>query len=173
MIKNINLPLLDSDIKNLTAGDHVYLSGKMLVLRDAGHKLAFNECLQGNLSLNLKGQTIYYMAPCPAKKGDIIGSCGPTTASRMDKYTPLFHSLGLKATIGKGDRCLEVYEAIKNTNSIYFCAIGGAGALYQECVTYSKVIGYPQLGTEALLEICVRNFPVIVGIDVLGKSIFK
>lgn len=173
MIK-IDLPLNDEKIKSLKAGDNVFLNGKILTGRDAAHNRLF-DCIEAGKELPFKitNQTIYYVGACPPKKGKICGSCGPTTSARMDSFTPLLLKNGLKGMIGKGDRKPEVYDAIKKYNAVYFAAIGGAGALYASCVTDLKKVAYDDLGTEAVLELTVEDFPVIVAIDCLGNSIFR
>ncbi len=171
MIKNISLPISDEDIKTLRAGDAVLLSGKLLTGRDAAHKRIVEGL--GRLPFEIKGQTIYYVGPCPAKEGCVIGSCGPTTSYRMDPYAPTLMDNGLKAMIGKGMRGDAVIDAIVRNKCVYFAAIGGAGAMYSTLVKQAKVIAYDDLGTEAVRELVVENFPVIVAIDSLGNSIYK
>lgn len=172
MIK-INLPLNKNSIKQLKAGDQVLLSGKIITGRDAAHKRLYDCLIKGEkLPLDILNQTIYYVGACPPKTGRVCGACGPTTSMRMDKFTPELLENGLKGMIGKGDRSLEVYNAIKKYGAIYFAAIGGAGALYSECVTGLKELAYPELLTEAVLELVIKDFPVIVAIDSLGNSIY-
>jgi len=170
----LNLPLNEKVIKSLKAGDQVLLNGEILTARDAAHKRIF-DCIQKNrpLPVELKNQIIYYTGACPAKKGYALGSCGPTTSSRMDQYTPTLLDLGLKATIGKGDRGKCVYEAIKKHCAVYFAAIGGAGALYAKCVKSAEILAYPDLGAECIMRLSVEDFPVIVAIDYLSDSIYK
>ena len=172
MIKSINLPLQKKDAEALNVGDTVYLNGSMFVFRDAGHKRLFQSIDNGCPDIDYKGETIYFMGPCPALEGQIMGSCGPTTSCRMDKYTPYMFNTGLAAQIGKGKRSADCVEAIKRNKGVYFAAIGGAGAIYSSCVTDVKEICYPDLGTEAIRRITVNNFPVIVAVDSKGRDIY-
>lgn len=173
MIKKIKLPITDKDIEGLKAGDAVLLSGKMLTGRDAAHKRIVEAINNGNLPFDIKGVTIYYVGPCPAKEGAVIGSCGPTTSYRMDPYAPVLLDNGLKAMIGKGGRSREVVDAIKRNKGVYFAAIGGAGAMYSMTVKQAQVIAYEDLGTEAVRQLCVEEFPVIVAIDSKGNNIYE
>ncbi len=171
--KRISLPLTDEVIDTLRVGDRVLLSGEMTVARDAAHKRIYEAILSGEEPpVDLKGAVIYYMGPSPAREGRPIGSAGPTTSGRMDKYTPTFLSLGVKATVGKGARSAEVTEAIAKNHAVYFAAVGGCGALLSKCITSSRVICYPDLGAEAVLRITVEDFPVIVAVDCTGSSIY-
>lgn len=175
MLNNIiklSLPLDKNKLTQLKAGDRVLLSGKMLVFRDAGHKMLFESISQGNQSFDFKGQTIYFMGPCPAQEGEVIGSAGPTTSCRMDKYTPYMLQNGLVAQIGKGKRDEASKQAFVKNKRVYFIAIGGAGAYYQKSIKSAKVVCYPQLGTEAVREITVQDFAVIVGIDTSGNDVY-
>lgn len=169
----IDLPFNKEIIRTLRAGDSVLLSGKMLVFRDAGHKRLYESMLSGTPTFDLRGQTVYFMGPCPARAGEVIGSAGPTTSCRMDKYTPYFFDRGLIAQIGKGKRNEESIRAIVRNGGIYFAAIGGAGAIYQTCITAAKVLYYEDLGTEAVREITVKDFPVIVAVDSRGNSVYR
>ena len=172
-MKKINLPLNENQIKQLKAGDQVLLSGKIITGRDAAHKRLYECLVKGEKPpIDILNQTIYYVGACPPKPGRICGSCGPTTSSRMDKFTPILLESGLKGMIGKGDRGAEVYEAIKKHGAVYFAAIGGAGALYETCVTGLKTLAYEALLTEAVLELTIKDFPVITAIDSLGNSIY-
>ena len=173
MEKHLTLPLSKEDAQNLRAGDYVYLSGEMFTARDAAHKRmdeALNE--SKTLPINIEGTTIYYMGPSPAREGRPIGSAGPTTAGRMDKYTPRLLDLGLRCMIGKGKRTLEVKEAIVRNKAVYFAAVGGAGALLSKAITSSEVVAYDDLGTEAIRKLTVKDFPVIVVIDSLGNNLY-
>ncbi len=172
MIKRIHLPIKEEDLCDLHAGDAVLLTGKMLTGRDAAHKRMVEAIKNGNLPFEISGQTIYYVGPCPAKEGAVIGSCGPTTSYRMDPYAPTLMDNGLKAMIGKGGRSKEVTAAIIRNGCVYFAAIGGAGAMYSERVKSAKVIAYDDLGTEAVRELTVEDFPVIVAIDTSGKCVY-
>lgn len=172
MIKRIQLPIKEEDIADLNVGDAVLLTGKMLTGRDAAHKRMVEAIKNGSLPFEISGQTIYYVGPCPSKEGAVIGSCGPTTSYRMDPYAPTLMDNGLKAMIGKGGRSKEVVSAIVRNGCVYFAAIGGAGAIYSEHVKSAKVIAYEDLGTEAVRELWVEDFPVIVAIDRNGKCVY-
>ena len=174
MKKYIQAPLLEDEIKELQAGDYVFITGKIYTARDAAHK-RMDEALkkQEKLPIDLANNVIYYMGPSPAREGKVIGSAGPTTASRMDKYTPTLLDLGLKGMIGKGKRTEDVRQAIVRNNAVYFAAVGGAGALLSKCIKESKVIAYDDLGTEAIRELQVENFPVIVVIDNKGNNLYE
>ena len=171
---NINVPLLDEDIEKLTAGDYVYLSGTIYTARDAAH-LRMDETLNEGktLPIDLANNVIYYMGPSPAREGRPIGSAGPTTASRMDKYTPRLLDLGLKGMIGKGKRSAAVQEAIVRNHCVYFAAVGGAGALLSKSIIKSEVIAYDDLGTEAIRKLEVKDFPVVVVIDAKGSNLYE
>ena len=174
MDKKINLPITAEIAKDLKAGDYVYLTGEMYVARDAAHKRLMELIENGHeLPIELENATIYYMGPSPAREGRPIGSAGPTTASRMDKYAPTLLDLGLKAMIGKGKRTPEVLEAIKRNNAVYFAAIGGAGALLSKCIVESEIVCYEDLGAEAIRKIKVVNFPVIVVGDCHGNNLYE
>ena len=163
MDRHIKVPIAKEDAKILRAGDYVYITGIIYTARDAAHKRMY-EILQkgGELPINLKEQVIYYMGPSPARKDYPIGSAGPTTASRMDKYTPQLLDLGLGAMIGKGKRSPSVVDAIIRNGAVYFAAVGGAGALLSKCIKKSEVIAYEDLGTEAIRRLEVENFTAIV-----------
>lgn len=173
MEKHITLPLTEKTVLDLNAGDYVYLSGTIYTARDAAHK-RMDEALQSNSSLpiNMKGNTIYYMGPSPARDGRPIGSAGPTTASRMDKYAPKLLDLGLKGMIGKGRRSTQVVDAIIRNKAVYFAAVGGAGALLSKAIVSSEVVAYEDLGTEAIRKLEVINFPAIVVIDSKGNNLY-
>ena len=174
MDKKINLPITAEIAKDLKAGDYVYLTGEMYVARDAAHKRLMELIENGHkLPIELENATIYYMGPSPAREGRPIGSAGPTTASRMDKYAPTLLDLGLKAMIGKGKRTPEVLEAIKRNNAVYFAAIGGAGALLSKCIVESEIVCYEDLGAEAIRKIKVVDFPVIVVGDCHGNNLYE
>lgn len=174
MEKKIHAPLVSEEIKELRAGDYVYITGTVYTARDAAHKRMEEALNQGNpLPLNLKDNVIYYMGPSPARQGRPIGSAGPTTASRMDKYTPRLLDLGLKGMIGKGKRTPEVAEAIVRNQAVYFAAVGGAGALLSKCIVESQVIAYEDLGTEAIRKLTVKDFPAVVVIDSLGNNLYE
>lgn len=173
MDKYIQAPLSEADIKSLHAGDYVYITGTVFVARDAAHKRMF-EAVQKKetLPMEMKNQIIYYMGPSPARKGRPIGSAGPTTASRMDKYTPTFLDMGLKGMIGKGKRSQEVREAIVRNKAVYFAAVGGAGALLSKKILKSEVIAYDDLGAEAIRKLEVEYFPAVVVIDSEGNNLY-
>lgn len=166
MDKYITVPITDEVVSDLKAGDYVYISGTIYTARDAAHKRMYDSLMNGeDIPMELKNNVIYYLGPSPAKEGQVIGSAGPTTSSRMDKYTPLLLEKGLKGMIGKGKRSKEVKEAMKENNAVYFAAIGGAGALLSKCIKSAEVIAYDDLGTEAIRKLEVENLPVIVVID--------
>lgn len=174
MEKYIQAPLSKADIESLHSGDYVYITGTIFVARDAAHKRMF-EALQKKevLPMEMKNQIIYYMGPSPARKGRPIGSAGPTTASRMDKYAPTFLDMGLKGMIGKGKRSKEVKEAIVRNGAVYFAAVGGAGALLSKKILKSEVIAYDDLGAEAIRKLEVEYFPAIVVIDSKGNNLYE
>ncbi|HCW22227.1 MAG TPA: Fe-S-containing hydro-lyase [Lachnospiraceae bacterium] len=173
MEKHIVAPLTDEEIRNLTAGDMVFLTGTIYTARDAAHKRMAQTLKEGGkLPFDLTGNVIYYMGPSPAREGKVIGAAGPTTAGRMDSYTPQLLDLGLKGMIGKGRRSKEVHEAIVRNGAVYFAAIGGAGALLSRCITSAEVIAYDDLGTEAIRRLTVKDFPAIVVIDSTGKDLY-
>lgn len=172
--KIIHTPITEEITKTLHAGDYVYLSGTIYVARDASHKRMIEALDRGEeLPLHIEDSTIYYMGPSPAREGRTIGSAGPTTATRMDKYAPRLLDLGQKAMIGKGKRSKEVIDAIIRNHAVYFAAVGGAGALLSKCITSSEIVTYEDLGTEAILEITIENFPVVVVIDSKGNDLYE
>lgn len=174
MEKEIKLPITEEISRQLKSGDYVYITGEMYVARDAAHKRMI-EALEKNenLPIEIKDSTIYYMGPSPARESRPIGSAGPTTATRMDKYAPKLLDLGEKAMIGKGKRSQEVIEAIKRNSAVYLAAVGGAGALLSKCIKKSEVICYEDLGAEAIRKIYVENFPAIVVIDSEGNNLYE
>lgn len=174
MDRHISVPLEDETAASLRAGDYVYLTGTIYTARDAAHK-RMAEILAGGgqLPLEMEHNVIYYMGPSPAREGRPIGSAGPTTASRMDKYAPALLDLGLKGMIGKGKRSREVKEALVRNGAVYFAAVGGAGALLSRSVTDSQVIAYDDLGTEAIRRLEIRDFPVIVVMDSVGNDLYE
>ena len=166
MEKYINTPIDDKIVSELKAGDYVYLTGTVYTARDAAHKRLYEALQRGeDIPLELQNNLIYYLGPSPAREGQVIGSAGPTTSSRMDKYTPLLLEKGLKGMIGKGKRSDEVIESMHKNHAVYFAAIGGAGALLSKCIKKSEVIAYEDLGTEAIRKLEVENLPIIVVID--------
>lgn len=174
MERHITVPFNRETVATLKAGDYVYISGTVYTARDAAHK-RMQEALETGetLPLELSGNVIYYMGPSPAREGRPIGSAGPTTASRMDKYAPKLLDLGLTGMIGKGKRSQAVRDAIVRNQSVYFAAVGGAGALLSKAITKSEVIAYDDLGTEAIRKLEVVNFPVIVVIDAQGNNLYE
>lgn len=174
MDKYIEAPFNEETVRELKSGDYVYITGTIYTARDAAHKRMYDSLKHGQeLPFQIKDQVIYYMGPSPAREGRPIGSAGPTTASRMDKYTPELLDLGLRGMIGKGKRTNEVREAIVRNGAVYFAAVGGAGALLSKSVIASEVIAYDDLGTEAVRKLQVRNFPVIVVIDSEGNNLYE
>lgn len=169
----ITTPLTKDKIKELKAGDMVYITGTLYTARDAAHKRMSEALKNGEkLPIDVKNEIIYYMGPSPSREGRPIGSAGPTTSSRMDKYTPDLLDLGLCGMIGKGKRSEEVKNAVIRNGAVYFAAIGGAGALLSKCITKSEVIAYEDLGTEAIRKLMVEDFPVIVVMDCMGNSLY-
>lgn len=174
MDKYINVPLGNEDACSLQAGDYVYLSGTIYTARDAAHKRMYDALAAKEvLPIEMMNNVIYYMGPSPAREGRAIGSAGPTTASRMDKYAPALLDLGLKGMIGKGKRSGEVKDAIVRNGAVYFAAVGGAGALLSKSIVASEVIAYDDLGTEAIRKLTVKDFPVIVVIDAEGNDLYE
>lgn len=174
MDKHITAPISGEEIKALRAGDYVYITGTIYTARDAAHKRMDEVLKRGEeLPIPLKGNLIYYMGPSPAREGRPIGSAGPTTASRMDKYAPCLLDLGLGGMIGKGKRKKEVLDAVIRNKSVYFAAVGGAGALLSKCIVQSEVVAYDDLGTEAIRKLKVDNLPVIVVADCEGGNLYE
>lgn len=174
MEKHINVPLDDAMAASLKAGDYVYLTGTIYTARDAAHKRMYDALEKAEpLPLEMKNNVIYYMGPSPARTGRPIGSAGPTTASRMDKYAPALLDLGLKGMIGKGRRTNEVKEAVMRNGAVYFAAVGGAGALLSRSIISSQIIAYDDLGTEAIRRLEVKDFPVIVVMDAQGNDLYE
>ena len=174
MEKHMTVPAGKDQLCQLKVGDYVYLTGTIYTARDAAHKRMNESIDQGEkLPVKLEEQVIYYMGPSPAREGRPIGSAGPTTASRMDKYAPRLLDLGLGAMIGKGKRTQEVIDAIIRNESVYFAAVGGAGALLSKCIKRSEVVAYDDLGAEAIRRLEIENFPVIVVIDKDGNNLYE
>lgn len=174
MEKHIKVPLTKEVAASLEAGDYVYLSGTIYTARDAAHKRLF-EAINNHddLPIDVHNETIYYLGPTPERKNQVIGSAGPTTSSRMDKYTPDLLDLGLLGMIGKGKRSEAVIESIKKNGAVYFAAVGGAGALLSKCIIKSELIAYDDLGTEAIRKLEVKDFPVFVVIDSNGNNLYE
>lgn len=174
MERHIKAPITPEEAKELKAGDYIYITGIIYTARDAAHKRMQEALDKGEeLPFPIKGNMIYYMGPSPAREGRPIGSAGPTTASRMDRYTPALLDLGLGAMIGKGKRSQEVIDAMVRNGSVYFAAVGGAGALLSKCILSSQVIAYEDLGTEAVRRLEVKDFPVVTVIDSQGNNLYE
>ena len=174
MEKHIKAPISKEVSRKLRAGDYVYITGTIYTARDAAPKRMDDALKNGeNLPVDMVGQTIYYMGPSPAREGRPIGSAGPTTASRMDKYAPRLLDLGQTAMIGKGKRSQAVIDAVVRNGCVYLAAIGGAGALLSKCIKSSEVVAYEDLGTEAIRKLQVENLPVIVVIDSEGNNLYE
>lgn len=174
MEKQVKAPISKEEAAKLKAGDYVLISGTIYTARDAAHKRMQESLDRGeNIPFDVNGTMIYYLGPSPAREGRPIGSAGPTTASRMDKYTPQLLDLGLGAMIGKGKRNQQVIDAIIRNSSVYFAAVGGAGALLSKRITSSEVIAYEDLGTEAIRKLEVKDFPVVVVIDSEGNNLYE
>lgn len=173
-IKKIITPLTDEQVKPLRAGDKVNITGTIYTGRDAAHKNLVKGLENGEeLPVDFQGQIIYYVGPCPAKPGQVIGPCGPTTSGRMDSYTPAMLNIGLKGMIGKGPRNEQIIQAIKNKGAVYFAAIGGAAAVIARSVKKADVVAYPHLGPEAIYRLEVEDFPCIVAIDSQGNNLYE
>lgn len=174
MDKHIQAPVIAEQLADLKSGDMVYVTGTIYTARDAAHKRMWEALKRGEeLPISLENNIIYYLGPSPAREGKVIGSAGPTTSSRMDKYTPDLLDLGLKGMIGKGKRSPEVIQSIVKNGCVYFAAIGGAGALLSKCIKKSTVIAYDDLGTEAIRKLEVENLPVVVVIDSEGNNLYE
>lgn len=173
MEKHITVPFSKDIVKELKAGDYVYLTGTIYTARDAAHKRMYEALQKGEvLPFDIEGNVIYYMGPSPAREGRPIGSAGPTTASRMDKYTPSLLDLGMRGMIGKGRRTEAVREGMMKNQAVYFAAVGGAGALLSKSITQAEVIAYEDLRTEAIRRLEVKDFPVIVVMDCEGNNLY-
>ncbi|NLK22042.1 MAG: Fe-S-containing hydro-lyase [Epulopiscium sp.] len=173
MKRKISLPLTKEIIKTLKVGEEVLLSGIIFTGRDAAHKRMIEALSrEEKLPIDIKDQVIYYVGPCPARPGEVIGSCGPTTSGRMDAYTPMMLDKGLGGMVGKGQRCKEVIDSMKKNNAVYFTAIGGAGALLSVKIKKSEVVAYEDLGAEAIYKLLVEDFPVVVTIDCRGNNLY-
>ena len=174
MEKHITAPITKETAKSLHAGDYVYVTGTIYTARDAAHKRMDEALDRGEeLPIDIKNQAIYYMGPSPAREGRPIGSAGPTTASRMDKYAPRLLDLGLGGMIGKGKRSQAVQDAIVRNKAVYFAAVGGAGALLSKCIKRADVIAYDDLGTEAIRRLEIEDLPAIVVIDSEGHNLYE
>ena len=174
MEKHMRVPFTRQEAATLKSGDYVYLTGTIYTARDAAHKRMYEALMKKEaLPFDIRGNVIYYMGPSPAREGRPIGSAGPTTASRMDKYTPVLLDLGMQGMIGKGKRTEEVREAMIRNGAVYFAAVGGAGALLSKSILSSEVIAYDDLGTEAVRKLSVKDFPVIVVMDSQGNNLYE
>jgi len=174
MAKRITLPLNDEILKGLKAGDNLLLTGVIYVARDTAHKRMVEALDQGKpLPFDLKGATVYYMGPSPARPGRVIGSAGPTTSGRMDAYAPRLIAEGLKGMIGKGLRSKAVKDAMVKYKAVYLGAIGGAGALISKSIKRSEVVAYEELGAEAVRRLEVKDFPVTVINDIYGGDLYE
>jgi fumarate hydratase subunit beta len=174
VVYHLNVNEIPGVAKQLSAGDEVFLSGTVYTARDAAHKRIFSLIEKGeDLPFEIKGALIYYAGPTPTRPGMAIGSCGPTTSSRMDVFTPKLLDMGLGGMIGKGKRSKEVCNAIVRNGAIYFCSIGGAGALASMKITESEVIAFEDLGCESVKKLTLNEFPVYVAVDSYGNSIFN
>ena len=173
MERHINVPFDADIVKELKAGDYVYLTGTIYTARDAAHKRMYEALQNGEtLPFDIEGNVIYYMGPSPAREGRPIGSAGPTTASRMDKYTPALLELGMRGMIGKGRRTEAVRESMMKNQAVYFAAVGGAGALLSKSILQAEVIAYEDLGTESIRKLEIKDFPVIVVMDCEGNNLY-
>jgi fumarate hydratase subunit beta len=170
----INLPLTDEVIKQLKSGDEVFLTGTLFSARDQAHQRLSALLEKGeDLPVDLKGETVFYMGPAPTPEGKIIGSCGPTTAYRMDPFAPDLLDYGLKGMIGKGNRSQEVSDSIIKNKAVYFYAYGGCGALYAGKIKTNELVAFEDLGPEAIYKLEVEDFPVVVAIDCEGTNIYR
>jgi fumarate hydratase subunit beta len=173
-ILQIQTPLTDEVVRDLSAGDALSLSGTILTGRDVAHRRLFDAAVKGeSLPVDIRGMVIFYAAPTPARPGRVIGSIGPTTSMRMDRYTPTLIELGLKGMIGKGRRSIEVRESIKKHNAVYFGAIGGIAALMSRCVKSAEVVAFPELGPEAMMRLEVVDLPLVVINDSKGGDLYE
>lgn len=171
---SIKTPLTMETVKKLKAGDIVSISGVVYTARDAAHKKMITLLNEGkSLPFNVENQVIYYVGPCPARPGEVIGSAGPTTSGRMDAYAPELIKLGLKGMIGKGLRCKNVIDSMKKYGAVYFGAIGGAAALIAQTIVKEEIIAFPELGAEAVRKLTVKDFPAVVVIDSNGNDLYE
>lgn len=174
MDRYIEVPFLEETADTFQVGDYVYLTGIIYTARDAAHKRMYEAIERGEeLPFQIKGNVIYYMGPSPARPGRAIGSAGPTTSSRMDKYAPVLLDMGLRGMIGKGKRSQTVKDAVARNHAVYFAAVGGAGALLSRSIVSSEIIAYEDLGTEAIRKLRIKEFPVIVVGDASGNDLYE
>ena len=170
----LQAPFIKEELETLKAGDYIYITGTIYTARDAAHKRLYESMIKGEeIPISFENNIIYYLGPSPARPGNVIGSAGPTTSSRMDKYTPLMLDAGLKGMIGKGKRNQEVIDSIIKNGAVYLAAVGGAGALLSKCIKESEIIAYEDLGTEAIRRLKVEELPVIVVIDKNGNNMYE
>ena len=170
----ITTPLTEEKSRTLKAGDSVLITGTIISARDAAHKVMTEALARGEkLPVDWSNQIVYYLGPTPAKPGDPIGSCGPTTSGRMDAYTPTMLEQGIKGMVGKGSRTADVVESMKKNGVTYFAAVGGAAALIAKSVKKYEVLAYPELGPEAVAALTVEDFPAIVVIDTAGNNFYE
>ncbi len=173
-MKRLRAPLTENAVQSLRVGDEILIDGYIYAARDAAHKRMIEAIVLGqDLPFDPRGQIIYYVGPCPAPPGKVIGSAGPTTSGRMDAYTPALLERGLRGMIGKGDRSQAVVEAMQRFGAVYLAAVGGAGVYLAERIVSAQTVAYPELGPEALLRLEVRSFPCIVAIDSYGDNIYQ
>jgi fumarate hydratase subunit beta len=171
---SISSPFDENTVRKLRAGDSVSISGSIYTARDVAHKRLVETIKSGRqLPFDLIGQTLYYMGPSPARPGRVIGACGPTTSGRMDLFTPTLLAAGIRAMIGKGERSVEVKQAIKKHRAVYFVTYGGAGALLAQAVCRAEVVAYPELDAEAIMRLEVEDLPGIVADDIRGGDLFE
>lgn len=170
---SLNLPFDNFKIQSLQAGEVVYINGTVYTARDCAHKRLIESIENGDVPIDLKEIALYYAGPCPTPLGRASGSCGPTTSMRMDSFTPTLLKQGVRVLIGKGERSLEVVQALQKYRAIYLAAIGGAGAIYGNCIQSSTLVAYPDLLSEGIYKLQVKNFPCIVAVDCFGNSIFQ
>lgn len=174
MDKYLETPLTKDKVSELQAGDYVYITGTIYTARDAAHKRMIEELSEGKeLPFDMQDQIIYYLGPTPNREGQVIGSAGPTTSSRMDKYAPVLLERGLTGMIGKGKRSADVIQSMADNTAVYFAAVGGAGALLSQCIKKSEIIAYDDLGTEAVRRLYVENLPLITVIDCKKNDLYK
>jgi fumarate hydratase subunit beta len=174
LLKRIRLPLTSLDVADLHSGDNVLLNGVVYVARDTAHQRLIDALQKGQpLPFDIKGQTVYYMGPSPARPSQVIGSAGPTTSGRMDTFSVPLMAAGLRGMIGKGNRSQQVKDGMKKYGAVYFAAIGGAGALISRCIKKSETVAYPELGAEAIRRIEVEDFPVTVINDIYGGDLYQ
>lgn len=172
--RRIKAPFVKEELEQLRSGDYIYITGIIYTARDAAHKRMYESMLKGeDIPISLENNIIYYLGPSPARPGNVIGSAGPTTSSRMDKYTPRMLDAGLKGMIGKGKRGESVIRSIKENGAVYMAAIGGAGALLSKCIKEAEVVAYDDLGTEAIRKLYVEDLPVVVVIDKEGNNLYE